>query len=107
MKPAGADGLTITREQHGTIVWLTVFGELDLATAPQLRDAYARAQHDQPDVILIDLAGVTFIDSTGLHTLLDAHAGDHDERLRIMLGPAVARLIDIVNLRDHLPIIEG
>ena len=97
----------IAYERHGTIACLRASGELDLATAPQFRDAYARAQQDGPEILLIDLADVTFIDSTGLHALLDAHTQDEHQRLRIILSPVAARLIDVVKLRDRLPIIEG
>ena len=54
----------------------------------------------------MDLSNVTFMDSSGLHALITAHSDDGD-RLRMILSPAVARLIDLVGLRDKLPIIEG
>ncbi len=102
-----AGRFAIAYQRRGTIACLRPSGELDLATAPQFRDAYARAQEGEPEVLLIDLADVTFIDSTGLHALLDAHTHDEHHRLRIILSPAAARLIDLVKLRDRLPIIEG
>jgi anti-anti-sigma factor len=102
-----ADPFAITAERHGAISLLKVSGELDLATAPQFREAHARARQGEPDVLLIDLADVTFIDSTGLDALLDAHVEDEEQRLRIILGPATAYLIDLARLRDRLPIIEG
>ena len=102
-----AQAFAIDYERHGTIACLTLSGDLDLATAPQFRDACAHAQQGEPDILLIDLADVTFIDSTGLQALLDAHADDQKRRLRIILSPAAARLIDLVRLRNRLPIIEG
>jgi anti-anti-sigma factor len=46
-------------------------GELDIATAPELVEMLARLRrHNHP--VVLDLAQVTFIDSTGLTTLLDA-----------------------------------
>jgi anti-sigma B factor antagonist len=53
----------VTSEQDGVRV-LAPEGELDLATAPQLAQAFA----DGPTVL--DLGGVQFIDSTGLATLI-------------------------------------
>jgi anti-anti-sigma factor len=48
-----------------------VHGELDIATAPELVDLLRRLRHHGHDVTL-DLAEVTFMDSTGLTTLMDA-----------------------------------
>lgn len=44
-------------------------GEIDMATAPQLREAIAGLD---PGDVLVDLSGISFMDSTGLSTLLDA-----------------------------------
>ena len=49
-----------------------VYGELDIATAPELVEILARLRHHQHPVV-VDLAEVTFMDSTGLTTLMDAH----------------------------------
>ena len=51
---------------------LVIHGELDIATAPELVDLLARLRHHDHAVIL-DLAEVTFMDSTGLTTLMDAY----------------------------------
>lgn len=48
---------------------LTVCGELDLATANTLERAVATCLSDGCDRVLLDLAGVTLMDSSGLHAL--------------------------------------
>jgi anti-sigma B factor antagonist len=47
-------------------------GELDIATAPDLVEMLARLRR-QGHAVTIDLAAVTFMDSTGLTTLMDAY----------------------------------
>ena len=47
-------------------------GELDIATAPELVDLLHRLRH-HGHAVTLDLAEVTFMDSTGLTTLMDAH----------------------------------
>jgi anti-anti-sigma factor len=47
-------------------------GELDIATAPELVELLARVRHHGHAVVL-DLAEITFMDSTGLTTLMDAY----------------------------------
>jgi anti-sigma B factor antagonist len=96
----------ITHERLGTTVRIAASGELDIATSPLLREAVAREQRSGADVILVDLSDVTFMDSTGLHALLAVCQG-RDQLLRVILGTAAARVVDITQLRDTLPIIQG
>jgi anti-sigma B factor antagonist len=52
---------------------VSVAGELDLATAPRLRDALVLAAIDHPGQrIAVDLDGVTMLDSAGLGVLVGA-----------------------------------
>ena len=51
---------------------LVVHGELDIATAPELVEMLHRLRR-QGHAVQVDLAEVTFMDSTGLTTLMDAH----------------------------------
>jgi anti-sigma B factor antagonist len=45
-------------------------GELDLGTAPQLRDELARLTADGARLVTVDLSDLAFIDSTGLSVLI-------------------------------------
>ena len=47
-------------------------GEIDLATAPQLRDVLMAELDRAPETLVLDMGGVTFIDSTGLSVLIAA-----------------------------------
>ena len=51
---------------------LVVRGEIDLVTAPSLRSAVESALTDGPRRLILDLAEVSFIDSTGLAVLIKA-----------------------------------
>jgi anti-sigma B factor antagonist len=54
----------------GSTATLAVSGEVDLESASQLREAALAALSERPGSLHIDLSGVTFMDSTGLHVLL-------------------------------------
>jgi anti-sigma B factor antagonist len=70
------------------LVTVVVHGELDIATAPVL-DAHLRELRDAGwDQLVVDLRGLTFIDSTGVHLVLrwTASAADLGHGLRVVLG---------------------
>ncbi|MFD7985973.1 STAS domain-containing protein [Kitasatospora indigofera] len=64
---------TVARESSGGPV-VEVTGELDYDTAPRVRVALedALAVAPVPPILVVDLAGVTFCDSSGLNALLQA-----------------------------------
>ena len=72
----------------GEAVVVTVRGEVDLATAPELESCLQRAFGAAPDGVVLDLEGLTFIDSSGLRVLVALGEGrtlprrvpDADER---------------------------
>jgi anti-anti-sigma factor len=65
-------------------VGVEVVGELDMDTAPELRVRLVDAVRAH-DLVVLDLAGVTFIDSQGLSVLIrvDAEAKARGAELRI------------------------
>jgi anti-sigma B factor antagonist len=84
-------------------------GELDLATAGQVRERIAELVASGFQRLVIDLRPTTFIDSTGLRLLLetDAAAKDGGWELAVVDGPpAVRRAFDITGLRPLLPFAE-
>jgi anti-anti-sigma factor len=72
--PMGAYELEVGPHAAGEIR-LSVAGELDLETTPSLLDSIlcAGLTGTDGDRVVVDLAGVTFIDSSGLAALVDAH----------------------------------
>ena len=58
-----------TSDQNGTTV-LSAYGEIDVATAPQLRQQIVEIASSSSAPLVIDLEGVDFLDSTGLGVLV-------------------------------------
>lgn len=73
----------VRRVDHPLGVVLTLSGELDLATVPLLQEQLDRAERGGVAVV-IDLSGLRFIDSSGLHVLVRA-----ERRLRASGGQLV------------------
>lgn len=64
--------LSVERLQIGRRMVLAAAGEIDLGSAPVLPAAVAEALELGAQDLWIDLTDVTFIDSSGVHALLDA-----------------------------------
>ncbi len=100
--------LSVQRERRGDSQHVAASGELDIATVELLEQELLAAERTDADTIVLDLSGLEFIDSTGLRIVLDANerCGGRGGRLRLIAGsPAVERLLDIVGLRERLPLI--
>lgn len=61
----------VQAEKEGDLHTVEVVGELDQATAPELRAALAETLQDGGSV-LVDLTGCEFIDSTGLSLMVES-----------------------------------
>jgi anti-sigma B factor antagonist len=84
---------TIARPRTGFAV-LAVVGEIDTLTAPPLEQALRELLADpEPETLVIDLTGVTFMASSGLAVLIrGAHrAAARDLRLRLVPGSRAVR----------------
>ncbi|MFG1674080.1 STAS domain-containing protein [Micromonospora sp. NPDC049282] len=63
--------MTTRRGRVGTVV--EVAGELDMSTTPQLRDRLSEVVQGGARVVVVDLANVGFMDSSGLGALVLAY----------------------------------
>ena len=67
----------VESEQHGSSA-LRLYGELDMAAAPALRSVLHEVQHGSSHDVVIDLRGLSFLDSMGLSALMEAHKAGQD-----------------------------
>lgn len=101
---------SISTDRNGDSVRVRLAGELDIATAPRAEEELHQAEeHAGSGTVVIDLAGLTFMDSTGLRLLVaaDARAHQHGRRLAIVRGPeAVQRVIKLTGLDAKLLLVD-
>ncbi len=87
-------------EEAGAAV-LVVRGEVDLSSAPQLRQRLLGLATAGPTTVVVDLTDVSFIDSTGLGVLVSAlkrlRAEGGDLRL-VVNRPQIAKVLEITGL---------
>ena len=108
-------GLQVRTRHEARRFTIALQGDLDLATVAKLRDAIAEACDTDCAEVVLDLTGLTFVDSSGLHAILELHAAasDEDRRLTVVPGPGrvqralevagLGRLLPLADERSHLP----
>jgi anti-sigma B factor antagonist len=64
--------LDISTKREGDVCVIKVAGEVDVYTSPSLKSALVAAVSDGCRVLIVDLDGVGFIDSSGLGVLVGA-----------------------------------
>lgn len=95
----------ILTEEQGQGV-LTCRGEIDLLAATAIDEAVDAVFGSPPSELVIDLAGTTFLDSSGLSCLLRIHnvAADKGTVVSLRPGPPnVMRVLSIVGLDALFP----
>lgn len=94
----------ITRDGARTIVALR--GEVDMSAAPELRDLLERLVAEGEVHLVLDLAALQFIDSSGLSAVVAAHRAAHaaggDVRLRSP-RPNTMRVLETTRLTELIP----
>jgi anti-sigma B factor antagonist len=83
----GADGIPV----------VTVAGEIDMSNADRFRDALGLAAAAAADggSFVVDLTGVEYLDSAGVHVLFT-----HAARIRLIAGPLLEPVLTVSGLSD-------
>lgn len=84
-------------------------GELDIATAPRLEEEVRRVEAEGRKLIIVDLRGLEFMDSSGLRALLaaDTRARERGARLVIVRGDErIQRVLRITRLDERLELVD-
>ncbi|MFN2495815.1 MAG: STAS domain-containing protein, partial [Pseudonocardiaceae bacterium] len=94
--------VSLAESRRGVVV-CTVWGEIDMTTAPLLAEKLQ--QPGQPRHLLIDLSGVTFIGSHGLLALVEARKAHDPDHLFALIAPSAAtRLaLNAIGLAELFP----
>jgi anti-anti-sigma factor len=91
-------------------VVLRLRGELDLAGAPLLRDQIERLEVPATTMIVLDLEGLQFMDSTGLRAILSARERALERGQGFAVTPGsqqVQRLLAVTRVGDHLRVLDS
>jgi anti-sigma B factor antagonist len=102
--------LSVAKLECDAVAGVAVCGEVEIATAAALTEAVQEAIRCSSGPFVVDLGGVDFLDSTGLHCLVRARAllGREDRALAI-LRPRdnVRRVLAIAGIDELVPVYES
>ena len=96
--------------EHRHVVRISPSGEVDIGTVGQIREQLDNATTSGARHVVLDLCGVTFTDSTGLHLVLEADAASRAQgwKFELIGGPArVQRIFDLTGARARLPFLTA
>lgn len=91
--------VTITTDRDRTLI--RPVGELDLATAPILERRIIDLLQSGGQRLVVDLRAVSFIDSAGIHALVNAHQAARQAGRALSIipgGPAIRRMFELVGV---------
>lgn len=101
--------LEVDRSERDGAVHLALRGELDLSTVDKVEHELRRVEQDAPELVVLDLTALSFLDSTGLRTIVtaDQRARKAARRLAIVKGPeTVHRVFSITKLDQRLEMVD-
>ncbi len=101
----GNAAFRLTTGERDGVPLVVASGEIDLATSPGLRDALALLSDGQHRTVVLDLSGVSFLDSAGLSVLVAFHKRFRElgGELRIVVTDRrVTKVVELVGLDDVL-----
>ena len=94
----------------GTTAEVVLDGELDISTYEDARARLAEAERAAPELLVVDLAGLRFVDSTGVRLILsaDERARQAGRRLALRLGDGPARRVfAALGLVDRFEVLDA
>jgi anti-sigma B factor antagonist len=105
----GVDVLEMTRRRHGDLVVVSLAGEVDLDNVSDVRKCLEEAVETHGPRLVVDLTGLTFIDTTGLGVLVRLLATLRDRNGSMALvapDGQVLRRLRRTNLAPLFPIYD-
>ena len=95
---------------EGDALVLQPRGEIDAATAPDLKLALDHAAATGAREVVLDLSGVSFVDSRGLTVMVAAHERIEAKGARLVTicaDPFVRKLFEITGMHRVLRVVEA
>jgi len=96
-------GLVVRGVREGDAFLMSLYGELDIASARVLERRLQMAAASRSGRVVLDLSGLQFVDSAGLHALVRAQDDlrDAGQEVALLRGPrAVQRVFELTGAEE-------
>ncbi|MFA1545431.1 STAS domain-containing protein [Actinomadura chokoriensis] len=101
--------LEVTTRSDGGRTVVRLSGELDIACSEDLRRDLNAARREHGEHLVLDLAGLEFMDSNGLSVIVDCYKAATAAGGSLTLAgprPIVRRALEITGLHRRIPVTE-
>jgi anti-sigma B factor antagonist len=100
------DDLQLESSRSGDDASVVVGGEVDMATAPQLRDALMTLVEAGVSRIVLDCRGLDFLDSSGIGVLIAVRKRLGDDGVLTLEAPPahVRKVLELTGVSEHMVI---
>jgi anti-anti-sigma factor len=95
--------------RNGTMAWVRPFGELDLDSVHRIESALEGLREEGCAHVVLDLRGLTFMDSTGLRLVIRWDNAAREDGFRFAIVPGrevVQRVFRLTGMDDYLTVAE-
>jgi anti-sigma B factor antagonist len=102
--------MEISVERMGGVFILVVSGEVDWNTSPELHKTLIPLFAENPEAIVLDLSGVSFMDSSGIATLIEGLQSSMRSEIPFRLSgliPTIKHALKIANMDDLFDIFDS
>jgi len=107
---ADRPGVEVEERRAGDAAVLAPLGDVDMSGSPVLRDAVRRALSEKPGKLVVDLEKVSYMDSSGLATLVEAMKiakGSGTNLVLCSMGERVRAIFEIARLDQYFSIVDS
>jgi anti-sigma B factor antagonist len=100
----------VETQSTGRTIVLRLSGELGLVSCPRLEETLRVLDDSDTELLVLDLGGLEFMDSTGLHLFVEAQQKAEEPGRRLALvqgGEQVQRLLNLTGMAEVLTIVDS
>jgi anti-sigma B factor antagonist len=98
--------IDLKMDKAGDTVTVSVTGDIDMSSSNKMRDALNPLFQNDNKVIVVDLSGVSYIDSSGIATLVEGLQWSHSSKNKFRLAALSPGVKDVFEIARLLTVFE-
>lgn len=98
--------IDLNLDKAGDTVTVSVTGDIDMSSSNKMREALNPLFQNDNKVIVVDLSGVSYIDSSGIATLVEGLQWSHSSKNKFRLAALSPGVKDVFEIARLLTVFE-